>query len=654
MRQALTLASVIAALALGAVPALGAGTITTVAGPGTAGTSGDGGPATGAYIQSDVGVTALPDGSYLIAHQASPAVRRVMPDGTITTIAGNGVAGYSGDGGPATAASLDGVSIAVPAPGGGYLIADPNNNAVRRVAPDGTISTVAGGNGAGFSGDGGLATAAQVRFPYDIAFMPDGSYLIAAKDNQRIRRVDTAGNISTVAGGGGALGDGGPATAAQLLEPSGVTATPDGGYLIADSSDQRIRKVAADGTITTVAGTGAAGGAGDGGPATAAQLNRPDRTALQADGGFLIAEETGARIRRVAPDGTISTVAGNGTAGFSGDGGPATGAQLNQPIGVSVLPSRDILIADATNGRIRFVDEDTPAPILTSTSPASPGTDTNPRVLGSAPAGTKVALFTNGSCSGAPAAGGLATDLAGAGIPVAVPPGSTTTVNAASVDAGGFSSACSTSFVTYQQQVPFPPPPPLPTPVRGVNANAVPVKGTVLVKVPGLGFVPLESLGRQIPVGSTIDTTKGVVKLTTAKTKNGATQFGKFSKGIFKFVQTRKNPLTTLSMVGSSLDKCSRLPKGGARKPVAAARKRRRTLFSDVKGHFRTRGRNSAATVRGTQWTQTDTCKSTVTIVQRGSVVVRDFRLRKNHTVKAGHRYVAKAPPRRVQRRGNR
>src|SRR3954452_19225008 len=149
MRQRAIIASAAAAaLALGAAPAFGAGTITTVAGPGVAGTPGDGGPATQAYIASDVGVTALPDGSYLIAHQASPAVRRVFPGGTIATLAGNGTAGYTGDGSAATAATLDGVSKAVPTPEGGYLIADPNNNAIRRIAPDGTISTAAGGHGA--------------------------------------------------------------------------------------------------------------------------------------------------------------------------------------------------------------------------------------------------------------------------------------------------------------------------------------------------------------------------------------------------------------------------------------------------------------------------------------------------------------------------
>jgi hypothetical protein len=653
MRQPLALVvSVLVALAVGAATASAAGTITTVAGPGTAGTSGDGGPATQAYMAADVGVTALADGSFLVAHQAAAAVRHVSPDGTITTIAGNGTPGYSGDGGPATQAQLDGVSKAVPAPGGGYLIADPNNNAIRRVAPDGTITTVAGmPPGSGTGTDGVQATSSFLSFPYDVAFLPDGSFLIADENNARVRRVDTSGNISTVAGGGSVLGDGGPATAAQLQKPRGVTVTPDG-YLIADWADNRIRKVTtADGKITTVAGTGAAGDTGDGGPATAAQLNQPVRTALEPDGGFLIAEIGGDRVRRVAPDGTISTIAGTGTAGFSGDGGPATAAELNDPYDVSVLPSNDILIADATNGRVRFVDEDTPPPTLTSTSPASPSTDPNPRVFGSAPAGTSISLFTDGTCSGAPISNGLAADLANLGIPVAVPAGSTTVFNAVDVDAGGFSSACSSTSVTYQR--PGGSLPPLPKPVIGVSANAVPVKGTVLVKVPGHGFVPLASLGRHIPVGSTIDTTRGTVSLTTAKSHKGAVQFGKFSRGIFKFTQTKKNPLTTLSMTGAGLDKCSRLPAGGARKPVLAARKRRRTLFSDVKGRFRTRGRNSAATVRGTQWTMTDTCAGTLTIVKRGSVVVRDYTLRKNRTLKTGQRYLAKPPPL-VHRRGNR
>jgi hypothetical protein len=640
MRQRSLIASAAAlALALGAAaPAFGAGTITTVAGPGVAGTSGDGGPATQAYIGSAVGVAAMADGSYLVAHQASPAVRRVLPDGTIIAVAGNGTAGYSGDGGPATAASLDGVSQAIPAPGGGYLIADPNNNVIRRVAPDGTISTVAGKQslGAGFGGDGGPATSAQLSFPFDVAFMPDGSFLIADKDTARVRRVGTDGIISTVAGGGASLGDGGAATSAQLQEPSGVMPTPDGGFLIADAAHNRIRKVLG-GTITTVAGNGTAASTGDGGPATAAELNRPVRTALEADGGYLIAEQNGNRVRRVAPDGTISTIAGTGTAGFSGDGGPAIQAQIGRAFGVAVLPSGDILIADADNGRVRFVDVDTPAPTLTGTSPPSPANENNPHLLGSAPAGTTVALFTSADCSGAPVGSGTAADLQSPGIAVPVAGDSTTTFHALTIDAGGNRSACSSSSVTYQEKSTSPP-------VRGITVNAVPEKGKVLVKLGKKGFVPLESIGQTLPVGAILDTRHGTVRLTTAKGGKGTTgtQVGHFSGGQFRFTQGKKNPLTTLSMTGAGLNACSRLPHGGSAKVTAAKRKRRRTLFSSVKGHFRTRGRNSIATVRGTSWQMTDTCSGTRTTVRTGTVLVRDYWLRKNRLVRAGHSYFAR------------
>jgi hypothetical protein len=646
-RSLSSLAALALLLGAGAGPAFGAGSITTVAGPGVAGTPGDGGPATQAFIGTPVGVTALPDGSYLIAHQGNAAVRRVFPDGTIATVAGNNAPGYSGDGGPATSASFSGTSAAVPTPDGGYLIADPNNNAIRRVAPDGIVSTVAGmPTNAGFSGDGGKATAALLMFPYDMSFLSDGTYLVADADNDRIRRVDSNGNIDTVAGSGASLGDNGPAAAARLDTPRGVTATPDGGYMIADTFQHRIRKVGLDGMITTVAGDGSAAESGDGNLATSASINTPIRVALEPDGGFLIADDAGARVRRVAPDGTISTVAGT-TAGFGGDGGPATAAQLNRPFGVAVLPSRDILIADANNDRIRFVDVETPPPTLTGTSPASPAADNQPRVLGSSPAGTTVALFTDPSCQGDPVATGSAVDLGGDGIALPVPDNSTTTIHAVSIDAGGNSSACSTSAVTYEQKASRVP---LPPPVQGRLANAVPAKGRVLVKVPGGRFVPLESLGRQLPVGTTVDTTKGTVLLTVAKNRGGATQFGRFSKGVFKFAQTRKNPLTTVSMVGAGLSSCSRLPRGGAPR-VVAAKKRRRTLFSNVKGRFRSRGRNSTATVRGTSWTMTDTCKGTLTSVKTGSVTVRDFNLRKTRVVAAGHSYLARAPLRKKPRK---
>jgi hypothetical protein len=177
-----------------------------------------------------------------------------------------------------------------------------------------------------------------------------------------------------------------------------------------------------------------------------------------------------------------------------------------------------------------------------------------------------------------------------------------------------------------------------PPPVEGKTANVTPISGKVLIKVKGK-FVPL-SQAKQIPIGSTLDTTKGIVKLTSAGKKFGTTQTGNFGGGQFRLLQTRKNPLTELSMGGGGLSSCkARVPNGGS-----AARTHRRKLFGNAPGRFRTRGRNSSATVRGTKWTMTDTCSGTLTTVSRGVVVVRDFTLRKNKTVKAGGRYFARAP----------
>jgi hypothetical protein len=243
---------------------------------------------------------------------------------------------------------------------GGFLIAD--NNRVRWVSPAGTITTVAGtGTGtAGFSGDGGPATTAQLDLPAGVAATADGGFLIADTDNAVVRRVSPAGTITIVAGDGtfGFSGDGGPATAAQLDTPYGVAQTPDGGFLIADTNNGRVRRVSPAGTITTVVGTDTQGSAGDGGPATAAQVVLPVGIAVTPDGGFLFADNGDNRVRRVSPAGTITTVAGTGTAGFSGDGGLATAAQLNEPFGVAPTAEGGFLVADTNNNRVRFVDAD--------------------------------------------------------------------------------------------------------------------------------------------------------------------------------------------------------------------------------------------------------------------------------------------------------
>ena len=331
--------------------------ITTVAGTGVGGFVGDGGAATAAELNVPYAVASAPDGGFLIADAANHRVRRVGPDGVILTVAGTGVAGNSGDGGPATAAQLTlprGLGVL---PDGGYLIADRDAAVIRRVSPDGMISTVAGTGVAGFSGDNGAATAAQLNLPYAATPLPGGGFLIADRGNHAIRKVDAAGRITTVAGtppSGGFTGDGGPATAASVNAPCAVTLAPDGSFLFPDRDNNRVRRVAPDGTISTVAGNGTGGDAGDGGPTIAASVTGPYAVVVRPDGTMLIGERGGNRIRSVSPAGIITTIAGTGSGGFNGDGA-ATSAQLNDPVGLALLPGGDVLVADAANHRVRLL-----------------------------------------------------------------------------------------------------------------------------------------------------------------------------------------------------------------------------------------------------------------------------------------------------------
>jgi hypothetical protein len=365
--RASAIALVLAALLASAAPAA-TNNIFTVAGS-TGGLSGDGGPATAAQLRGPVAVAATADGGYLIADPGNQRVRRVSPAGTIMTVAGTS-SGFSGDGGPATAAQLNTPTGVTVTADGGFLIVERINHRVRRVSPAGTITTVAGTT-AGFSGDGGPATAAQLSFPVGVAVTADGGFLVSDQGNHRVRRVSPAGTITTVAGTtAGFSGDGGPSTAAQLNTPVGLAATADGAFLIADNGNDRVRRVSPAGTITTVAGT-SFGLSGDGGPATAAQLGAPTGLAATADGGFLIAAAGNHRVRRVSPAGTITTVAGT-SAGLSGDGRPASLAQLSFPSGVAATADGGFLIADEINDRVRFVDADLRGPASGPPGPAGP------------------------------------------------------------------------------------------------------------------------------------------------------------------------------------------------------------------------------------------------------------------------------------------
>jgi NHL repeat len=372
-RLVASLAVVAATLAAPAHAATG--DISTVAGTGTPAMAGDGGPAGAAALNHPQDVAWLPDGSVLVADTNNHRVRRIWPSGIIGTVAGTGTPGFSGDGGAATSAQLSSPTDVEPTADGGFLVADLGNHRVRKVSAGGTIATVAGTGTAGSSGDGGPATSARLESPAGVAATGDGGFLIADSGADRVRAVSSGGTISTVAGGGGSwTGDGGPATAARLDHPVGVAALPGGGFLVSEYGGHRVRVVSPTGTIARAAGTGDAGFSGDGGAATAARLNQPVGISPTSDGGFLIADSGNARVRKVSPQGSIVTVAGSGTPGFAGDGGPAVLAHIHLPTGAAEQAGGAILVADAGNDRVRLIEGAAPP-----SGAAPPAADPPPR-----------------------------------------------------------------------------------------------------------------------------------------------------------------------------------------------------------------------------------------------------------------------------------
>ncbi len=345
-------------------PAGATNTITTFAGSGAAASTGDGGPAANAALNWPYAMEWIADGAMLVAEVQGNRVRRIAPDGTITTVVGTGSGASTGDGGPATAATVNAPQgLAVAPDGVTYYIAERSGSRVRKVDASGTITTVVGALGAGFGGDGGPAGSAKVAGPEGLSVTPNGDLYIADRNNHRIRRVvhdaggtvSAASTITTVAGNGtqSFSGDGGPATAAAFNQPLGIVASADGSFVISDFNNRRIRRVASDGTVTTIAGTGAACGAlalcGDGGLATGATLSFPAGIASDGAGGYVFADYSAFRVRRIDSGGIITTVIGTGdtcgTTSRCGDGARAELASTAEPTGVLIGPGGEIYMS---------------------------------------------------------------------------------------------------------------------------------------------------------------------------------------------------------------------------------------------------------------------------------------------------------------------
>lgn len=338
------------------------GVISTVAGNGMREFTGDGGPAEAAGLASPTDVWVDVDGNLYIADHGNFRVRRVdNADLEIMTVAGNGDFNFSGDGELATGASFGSVYGVVVDKRGNYYISDQGSHRIRRVeAGSGIINTIAGTGDSAFTGDGGPALMASLRFPAGMDIDSAGNIYFADQENNRVRRVDAlTGQVMTVAGGGNVLGDGGLATDARLATPQGLSLSDDKSLYIADGGHHRVRRVDLQtGIITTVAGVGKRGFSGDGGLAVLARLQFPTDVVVDSEGNIYIADASNNRVRRIdkAQGNKISTIAGNGQRGFSGDGGTARLASLSAPIGIALDGRGNLFIADRDNKRIRRVD----------------------------------------------------------------------------------------------------------------------------------------------------------------------------------------------------------------------------------------------------------------------------------------------------------
>jgi uncharacterized protein (TIGR03437 family) len=316
------------------------GIIRTIAGTGESGFSGDNGPASKAQLAQPVGVGVDGGGNVYVADSQNGRIRKITPAGLITTVAGGGDNYFPQDGDLATDSGLPPLQGLMVDSSGNIYFTDQFTGLVRKVTTDGCIRPAAGGSH--FSGDGGLASAASLFFPEGVAAGRDGTVLIADTFNNRIRKVTAAGQISTLA------------AAPQVLVPAAVAADRSGNFYIADSGTEQVLRINSGGGINVVVGEGGNGPAGQ----VQLELSAPAGLAVDASGNLLIVEQDKSRVLKITPSGTVTTFAGTGQSGFSGDGGPAANARLGSPLGVAVDDGGNVYIADAGNARIRKVSGD--------------------------------------------------------------------------------------------------------------------------------------------------------------------------------------------------------------------------------------------------------------------------------------------------------
>jgi sugar lactone lactonase YvrE len=337
------------------------GNMSRFAGTGESGFDGDGGKASEAKLKLPAGLTFDKKGNLYIADRNNHRVRKVDTRGIITTVAGNGTAGFSGDGGKATEAMLQHPSGIAVDDKGNIFISDRSNDRVRVVNRKGVISTYAGNGEDGAKGDSGPATKGQLSKPFGLALDKKGNLFIADRKSNRVRMVTPQGILHTVAGDGGFFfsGDNGPAYRASVAGPTGVAVGKDGTLYIADRNNNRIRSVDTQGMIRTVVGTGQQDYNGDSELARDSNLHLPFGVAMDPDGNLLVIDRSHYRIRKIDPRrGSIKTVAGNGLKMFAGDGGPATGATLSFPQGLIVDKNDNLLVSDKGHNRIRRISPD--------------------------------------------------------------------------------------------------------------------------------------------------------------------------------------------------------------------------------------------------------------------------------------------------------